>query len=221
MNFELKKELPLVGIILLPFIYLAFIWNTLPEKVPTHWSIKGDIDHWGDKTFLIGVPFMFPVFVYVLFLIIPKIDPKKRIALMGRKFDQIKFIVVLFASVLALFVIYCSKSLSFSSPNFVFVLIGILFIAMGNYFKVIQPNYFLGIRTPWTLENNEVWKLTHVFAGKLWLIGGSLIVLGALLFEAEFLGTVFIVFVTILAFIPMVYSYIVFKEIEKRDKISN
>lgn len=216
MNSTLKKELPIIGIVLLPFIYLAFIWNTLPEKVPTHWSAKGDIDHWGDKTFLISVPFMLPVFVYILFLIIPKIDPKKKISLMGGKFNQIKFVFVLFASVLALFVIFCSKSLSFSSPKFIFVLIGILFLAMGNYFKVIQPNYFLGIRTPWTLENNEVWRLTHIFAGKLWFVGGLLIVLGALLFETEFFGTVFISFVTVLALVPMAYSYIKFKNLEKK-----
>lgn len=216
MNVAFRKELPIIGIVLLPFVYLAFIWNSLPEKVPTHWSAKGDIDHWGDKSFLISVPFMLPVFVYLLFLIIPRIDPKKKLSLMGGKFYQIKFVFVLFASVLALFIIFSSKSLSFSSPSFIFVLCGILFIAMGNYYKVIQPNYFLGIRTPWTLENSEVWKVTHVFAGKLWFIGGFLIVLGALLFEAAFFLTLFIVFVTVLAFVPMVYSYIKFKEIEKR-----
>lgn len=217
MNATFRKELPIIGIVLLPFIYLAFIWNSLPEKIPTHWSAKGDIDHWGDKIFLISVPFMLPVFIYILFLIIPKIDPKKKISLMGGKFHQIKFVFVLFASALALFVLFSSKSQSVSSPNFIFVLIGILFIAMGNYFKVIQPNYFLGIRTPWTLENNEVWKITHVFAGKLWFIGGFLIVLSALLFEVSFFSTVFIVFVTVLAIVPMVYSYIKFKEIEKKS----
>ena len=216
MNSTFRKELPIIGIVLLPFIYLTFIWNKLPEKVPTHWTAKGDIDHWGDKIFLISVPFMLPVFIYMLFLIIPKIDPKKKISLMGGKFYQIKFVFVLFASALALFIIFSSKSQSVSSPNFIFVLIGILFIASGNYFKVIQPNYFLGIRTPWTLENNEVWKITHVFAGKLWFIGGILIVLSALLFEVEFLSTFFIVFVTVLAFVPILYSYIKFKEIEKK-----
>ncbi len=56
---------------------------------------------------------------------------------------------------------------------------------MGNYFKVIQPNYFLGIRTPWTLENKEVWKSTHTFASKLWVIGGLVIVLGGLILEND------------------------------------
>ena len=217
MNSTFKKELPIIGIVLLPFVYLAFIWNSLPEKVPTHWNKMGEIDHWGDKSFLISVPFMLPVFIYVLLLVIPKIDPKKRIALMGGKYYQFKFLFVLLLSLLALFIIYISKNQSFSSPNFIFILIGVLFMVLGNYFKVIQPNYFIGIRTPWALENNQVWKLTHIFAGKLWFTGGLLIVLGALLFEVAFFATVFIVFVLILAIVPMVYSYIQFKELEKKE----
>jgi uncharacterized membrane protein len=91
-----------------------------------------------------------------------------------------------------------------------------LFLVLGNYFKVIQPNYFIGIRTPWTLENNEVWKVTHVFAGKLWVVGGLVIVLGGLIFENHSFSIAFIPLVVVLAIVPMVYSYIKFKEIEKR-----
>ncbi|WP_348824546.1 SdpI family protein [Flavobacterium aestuarii] len=216
MSSTLKKELPVIGIVLLPFVYLAFIWNSLPEKVPTHWNKLGEIDHWGDKSSLIGVPFMLPVFIYILLLLIPKIDPKKRIALMGGKYYQFKFIFVLLMSLLSLFIIYISKNQSFSSPAFIFILIGTLFLVLGNYFKVIQPNYFIGIRTPWTLENNEVWRVTHIFAGKLWFIGGLLIVLGALIFEIEFFTIIFISIVAVLAFVPMAYSYIKFKELQQK-----
>jgi uncharacterized membrane protein len=216
MNVTLKKELPIIGIVLMPFIYLAFIWNALPEKVPTHWNYKGEIDHWGDKISLIGLLFMLPVLIYVLLLVAPKIDPKKRIALMGGKFYQLKFFLVLFMSLLASFIIFITKNQSFSSPNLIYIIIGILFLVLGNYFKVIQPNYFVGIRTPWTLENNEVWKLTHVFAGKLWVIGGLVIVLGGLIFENYPFSIVFISLVAVLAIVPMVYSYIKFKEIEKK-----
>lgn len=216
MKSTFKKELPIIGIVLMPFIYLAFIWNTLPEKVPTHWNYKGEADHWGDKFSLIGALFMMPVLMYGLMLVIPKIDPKKRISQMGGKFYQLKFLLVLCMSMLALFIIFITKNQTFSSPNLIYIIIGILFLVLGNYFKVIQPNYFIGIRTPWTLENAEVWKVTHVFAGKFWFVGGLVIVLGGLIFENKAFSIVFISLVVVLVIVPMVYSYIKFKEIEKK-----
>lgn len=216
MNPTFRKELPIIGIVLLPFIYLAFIWNTLPEKVPTHWNYKGEVDHWGDKFSLIGLLFMLPVLVYVLLLVVPKIDPKKRITLMGGKYYQLKFLLVLCMSLLTLFIIFITKNQSFLSPNLSYILIGVLFMVLGNYFKVIQPNYFIGIRTPWTLENTEVWKITHVFAGKLWFIGGLTIVLGGLIFENNSFTIAFLSLIGVLAIVPIVYSYVKFKEIEKK-----
>jgi uncharacterized membrane protein len=214
MKLTLRKELPIIGIVLIPFVYLAFLWNTLPEKVPTHWNYKGEIDRWGDKYSLIGLLFLLPVLTYLLLLIIPKIDPKKRIDLMGGKYYQIKFILVLLMSLLSLFILYLTKNQSISNPNLIFALIGILIVVMGNYFKVIQPNYFLGIRTPWTLENKEVWKSTHTFASKLWFIGGLLIIIGGIILPDEFFLVVFLSIIALIVIVPMVYSYFKFKEIE-------
>lgn len=214
MKLTLRKELPIIGIVLIPFVYLAFLWNTLPEKVPTHWNYKGEIDRWGDKYSLIGLLFLLPVLTYLLLLIIPKIDPKKRIDLMGGKYYQLKFIIVLLMSLLSLFILYLTKNQSISNPNLIFALIGILIVVMGNYFKVIQPNYFLGMRTPWTLENKEVWKSTHTFASKLWFIGGLLIIIGGIILPDEFFLVVFLSIIALIVIVPMVYSYFKFKEIE-------
>jgi uncharacterized membrane protein len=155
-----------------------------------------------------------PVLTYVLMLVIPKIDPKKKIEQMGGKYYQLKFILVLFMSTLAFIILYISVNQFTSSPNLIFIPIGVLFIALGNYFKVIQPNYFIGIKTPWTLENKEVWKLTHILAGKLWIIGGLLIVLGSLTIDKSVFIYVFIVTIAILTIVPVIYSYIKFKELK-------
>ncbi|HLV39232.1 SdpI family protein, partial [Xanthomarina sp.] len=157
---KLKKELPLIGIVLLPFIYLAYIWNQLPEKVPMHWNIKGDIDRYGDKIELLLIPFLLPVLVYVIFLVVPKIDPKKKLHKMGNKLQNLKVLMTIFMSVLALFIIYSAKNNTFTNPNYILLLIGVLYIILGNYFKTIKANYFIGIRTPWTLESETVWKET-------------------------------------------------------------
>ena len=215
MNKNIKRELPILGFVLLPFVYLACLWNNLPEKVPTHWNLKGEIDDWGSKYSLIGIVFLLPVFTYVLMLAIPKIDPKKRLDLMAGKYYQIKFVLVLFMSVLALFIIHSSRSQMLSSPSIVVVLVGVLFMALGNYFKVIKQNYFVGIKTPWTLESEEVWKLTHILAGKLWIVGGLLIVIFSLVIPENINFYLFMTITAIISIIPIVYSYFIFRKLKK------
>lgn len=215
MKLRLKKELPLIGIVLAPFVYLFIIWDSLPEKVPTHWNYKGEIDKWGDKYSLIILLFLLPVLTYVLMLIIPKIDPKKKMEQMRGKYYQLKFVLVLFMSTLAFIILHLTENQSTSSPNLIYIPIGVLFIALGNYFKVIQPNYFIGIKTPWTLENKEVWKLTHTLAGKLWIAGGLIIVIGSLAIANNIFIYVFGLVVAIISLIPIVYSYFKFKELKE------
>ena len=219
MNLELKKELPLIGIVLIPFIYLATVWSGLPEIIPIHWNSKGEIDGWGSKFTLVGMLFILPVLTYVIMSTITKIDPKKRMSLMGGKLYQLKFVMVLFMSILALFVIYSSKSQSISSPSFIFAMVGALFVILGNYFKVIQPNYFIGIKTSWTLENQEVWKTTHLFAGKVWFIAGLIIILGSLIFESSVFSKVFLVIVFSIAIIPIVYSYLKYRNLKRKGNL--
>ena len=153
----LKKELPYILIALIPFIYLAFIWSNLPETVPMHWNGKGEIDRYGSKNELWLMVLMLSGLGYFLFLIIPKIDPKGKLSKMGNKLDNIRLMMALFMSALSMFIIYSVQQTE-SKPTFVFALIGLLFAGLGNYFKTIKPNYFIGIKTPWTLENEEVWK---------------------------------------------------------------
>lgn len=219
MNLELKKELPIIGIVLTPFVYLAVIWSRLPERVPVHWNASGEIDRWGNKLTLIVMLFLLPVLTYVILSAVSKIDPKKRMSLMGGKLYQLKFIMVLFMSLLALFIIYSTKSQTISSPSFVFAILGGLFMVLGNYFKVIKPNYFIGIKTPWTLENDEIWKKTHIFAGKLWFIGGLLIILGSLIFESSFFVKIFLTIVFCITIVPICYSYLKYKNLKNKENL--
>ena len=75
---KIKNELPIIGIVLLPFIYLAFLWNQLPKTIPIHWNINGEIDRFGDKVGLLLIPILLPLLTYFIFLVVPKIDPKNK-----------------------------------------------------------------------------------------------------------------------------------------------
>jgi uncharacterized membrane protein len=100
----------------------------------------------------------------------------------------------------------------------ILVLVGILFVFMGNYFKVIKPNYFIGIKTPWTLENEEVWKLTHLLAGKMWVIGGIAIVIGSLIVPEDINFYIFMSITAVISFVPIVYSYFIYKKLKNTIK---
>ncbi|MGB5358629.1 MAG: SdpI family protein [Eudoraea sp.] len=215
MNPKLKKELPLIVIVLIPFIYLAYIWNQLPEKVPMHWNIKGEIDRYGDKIELIIIPILLPLLIYIIFLVIPKMDPKNKLQNMGNKYQNIKTLLTLFMSILALFIIYSIKNKSLTNPNYILLSMGVLYTILGNYFKTIKPNYFIGIRTPWTLENDTVWQETHLLAGKIWFIGGLMVVFSSLILNGQSNLTVFIIITMVMVLIPIIYSYLKFKKIKK------
>ncbi|MBA6154731.1 SdpI family protein [Gelidibacter maritimus] len=207
----LKKELPLIGIVLLPFLYLAYIWNQLPEKVPMHWNIKGEVDRYGEKIELIIIPILLPLLVYIIFLVVPKIDPKNKLNNMGNKLQTIKFILTTFMSILALFILYTAKNETYANPNYIVLLVGVLYIIFGNYFKTIKANYFIGIRTPWTLENETVWKKTHQLGGKLWFAGGIIVVISSLILAKGMNFTIFLTITGIIIIIPIIYSYLIFK----------
>lgn len=213
------KESPLLLIVILPSLYLGYIWNDLPKKVPIHWNINGEIDRYGSKSELLLIPFLLPLLIYLIFLIVPHIDPKKKIQQMGSKYQTLKVILTTFMSVLALYILYSVKNESVSNPNTLFLLIGLLFFVLGNYFKTIKANYFIGIRTPWTLENEKIWKETHQLGGKLWFVGGLLIVAASLILEKSTTAIFFITVTVLISFIPIVYSYLLFRRYKNEEQV--
>ena len=206
----LKKELPFIIIALIPFAYLAFIYNDLPQTLPMHYDIHGNVDRFGNKSELILLTSILSGLGYFLFLIIPSIDPKMKIQEMESKYYSIRLVTSVFLTFLTLFILYSSNSTSMN-PKVLFAILGMFFAFLGNYFKTIKPNYFIGIRTPWTLENETIWKKTHLIAGKIWFVGGILIACGYFLPNNLNQIVVFSLLGIIILF-PIIYSYLEFKK---------
>lgn len=213
MKFTLSKEITAILLVVLSFAYLAFLWQGLPEQVPIHWNAKGEIDQYGSKETLILLPVLLPLLTYLIFLAVPFIDPKKKVLKMGAKYHQLKNVLVMFSSLLSVFILYLTKNESAADLSFLLVIVGLLYAASGNYFKTLQPNYFIGIRTPWTLESEEVWKKTHQLSGVIWFVGGILLALSGFLFPAEFMFDILIAITVILIAIPVIYSFVIYKKI--------
>ena len=218
MNKYLKETL-LWAFIVLPYIYLGAIWSQLPDQVPTHFNFAGNADDWSGKTSLLFLPAALGAGIYLLMLIIPIIDPKKKIQQMGDKYYSFRFMLTFFFSLLAIYLLYVSKAGSLTNPNMLIALIGALFALLGNYFQTVRPNYFIGIRTPWALESEQVWKKTHRLGGRLWMAGGMLIaVLSFFIVNNQTVMIVFWGLLAIMVIIPIVYSYTEFQKEKNKNQ---
>ena len=220
MKFSLKREIVYWVLCLIPFIFLAAVYKSMPVSVPTHFDIDGKIDDWSSKSSLWVVPASTTVFIYLLLIIAPKIDPKQRLIKYPGKSERFKFIMLLFITTISCFCIYISYKQSIAHlDKFLFSIIGLFFAALGNFFPALKPNYFMGIRSPWALENEIVWKKTHQFAGKLWVIGGLFLAfLPFLLTNTMLMFKIFISVTLFIALVPIAFSFIVWRKL-KNGKI--
>ncbi len=210
------SEIILWLVMLMPFVYLALVWGDLPETIPTHFNIKGEPDGWGNKLTLIWTTCFLNALGYILMWLIPRIDPKKKIEQMGEKYDKLRWVVIGLMSALSCVIIFSAQAKGGHTTNqLITIVLGLAFVLLGNYFQTIRHNYFIGIRTPWTLENETVWKQTHRMAGKWWMLGGLVAILAALLLPNNLVLPVFLVVTGVISLVPIVYSYLEYKRLGK------
>ncbi len=209
-------------IIIAPAIYLAFIWNHLPATVALHYDLQGNSDRYGSKKELIGLTVILitiNIFVYFLLTNIHRIDPKKYVADNKDRLRRIAFAVAIFMSALVCFIIYTSTLSKFQfNAGIIFSAVGLLFAVIGNYLPNLKPNYFAGLRLPWTLENPDNWRKTHALAGKLWFFGGLFVAVTCFFTSPVLAIIIFSVVIVLLTIVPCVYSYQIYKN-EKENKV--
>ncbi len=212
----LKKDWLTWIIILSPLVLIIGWWNKFPDQIPTHFGMDGQPDDYSGKAF--GL-FMLPginVLMYLLFLVLPKIDPRgKNYKLFADKYKIIR--IVLHAFFTFIFFLTALYSLGNHFNLSLIMLYGLLtlFLLLGNYMGNVRPNFFIGVRTPWTLSNESVWVKTHRLTAKIWVFG-SLIMMVILPFVPQ-PDYIILPFILIISIIPIVYSYLIFKKIKSSN----
>jgi len=209
-------------IILIPAVYLALIWNRLPEKVALHFDLKGEPDRMGTRNELLITATLLIVMNAVVYLILTniyRIDPKKYAAENKSRLYRIAFASSLFLSVVLCMIIYSSShgNIKFSM-SIMLAALGLFFAFIGNYLPNLKPNYFAGIRVPWTLENEDNWRKTHALAGKLWFGGGIFLAIICLFLKPTAAIVVFFSFMTLIVVIPILYSYVLYRNQKQLSK---
>jgi uncharacterized membrane protein len=209
------RNLSMLFISLIPVAYLPIVWNKIPEKVALHYNAKFEPDRFGNKTELWLVTGILVVVSFLIYLLLQNLhlfDPKRKNKTSSPAFGKLATGLVVFMAALNSIIIASAAEGNISMNRFLFPLIGLLFAFLGNYMHSIKPNYFAGIRLPWTLSSDENWRLTHKLAGKLWFWGGLVFALTSLFIPARYVLYLFIPLVLVLVAIPVVYSFRLFKK---------
>jgi len=214
----LKKDCVIIILIVLGFVIGIYFYPSLPSRVPKHWNSQGQIDGYGSKLFVtFGMP-LINLGMYLLFLVLPYIDPKrKNYESFQQTYQYLKCLLIIFFLGLELVTLLIATGAVDITSMLIQILVSLLFILLGNVMGRFKHNYFVGIKTPWTLANEQVWRKTHRMAGPIWVMGGILNILLAVT-GINFNGMAFIIIVVAIVIVPTVYSYIIYQKIVKEDK---
>jgi uncharacterized membrane protein len=211
------KELFIGCITVAPLVYYLYLWSSLPATIPIHFDAHGNPNNYGSRSYIAITLFFLTIGIYLLLRYIPKIDPKNNFSIFQNTFFKLRLILALFFSIIG-FIIIDSVKYGKTNTSLIFIIISFLISILGNYMGNIRPNYFIGIRTPWTLDNELIWKRTHYLTGRLWFVSG--IAMGVLMtaLPAEYIVVTFISSIVLLAIYPLVYSFIKYQAIVKSTK---
>ena len=194
-------------VILLPILAGLILWNQLPEQIPSHWNAAGEIDGWSSKPFSVfGLPLIMLAFQWICVLGTGA-DPKK--ANHPQKIVHLVLWIIPVISIVLHVLVYTAALGGEVRMEVVMpVFIGLVFTIVGNYLPKCKQNYTIGIKIPWTLNNEENWNKTHRFAGWLWTICG----LGIML--TGFFGGfwIFLAIVLLMVLAPFIYSYLLHRK---------
>ena len=194
-------------IIVLPILAGVVLWNQLPEQMPTHWNAAGEVDGWSSKPFAVfGLPLIL-VAAQWLCVLATTTDPKRQNH--SEKIYHLVFWIMPVLSIVLHAVTYLTVlGVGVRIEMVMPIFMGLLFVIIGNYLPKCKQSYTIGIKIPWTLNNEENWNKTHRLAGWVWVIGGIAIMLTG--FFGGFVA--FFVITLVMVLVPAIYSYLLHRK---------
>jgi len=192
-----------------------YFYNRFPAKVPTHWNIAGQVDGWSSPAFAaFFLPALF-LAMYLLLLFVPMIDPKReRYEEFGRVYHIFKNSIVAFMVIVYFLTSFNGIGYNLPIGDIIPGMVGLLFILIGNYMGKLKLNWFVGARTPWTMSSETVWNKTNRLSGKLFMLGG-LLMLSEIILPLTWKLPVLVTIVISISLVPIIYSYYLYSQEQK------
>ncbi|MEH7443216.1 SdpI family protein [Bacillus sp. JJ1122] len=201
--------LTLIGLMMMAWI---ITYPKLPDQVPIHWNLTGEADGFAAKINAMFSTLGIMVLIYVSMAFLPKVDPRKlNYQYFSKSYNIMMNVLLSVFFVINLFIIFNAAGYDVPIATMGPLVVGIIFMVLGNYMPQIRSNFFIGIRNPWTLSSDEVWKKTHRAASKIFFFGG-LVMIAATFVPAFWKETVFFAVIAITVITPYLYSYLLYRK---------
>jgi len=209
-------RLAVAAIIVAALALSAIVYAQMPDVVPIHWNAAGQIDGYAPKLEGVAVVPMAMLVVLAVFAVIPAISPAGwEIERTSRAYRAILIGILAFLLAVHVQVLLAALHRGPSIQAFIPVAIGILFVLLGNYMPKMRRNFFIGIRTPWTLADEDVWFRTHRLGGVLFVIGGVLLMAVGPFLHGRAAEYFLIAVVGASALVSVIYSYAIYRRPDK------
>ena len=200
-------------IVLLPMLFGVIMWDELPAMMTTHWGADGNADGVSGKAFTVfGLPFIF--LILHVFSVLFTLSDKKQKDQDPKALGIVFWIIPAVSLVVNGMMYRTALGGEFRLELLLPALFGLMFIFIGNYLPKVKQNRTLGIKIPWTLNNEENWNKTHRLGGKVWFCGGIMILLSLFLPIKVMLPTM-VVLLAVIFIVPVVYSYCIYRQDQK------
>jgi uncharacterized membrane protein len=217
MSLNQKYYLGAAAVILATLAGTVVAYPQLPATVPLHWDIQGQVDGWGPKwtLFLFGPGAMLSI--VLLFAALPWLSPKRfEVGSFRSTYLYIMIVLVALLAYIHLLIVIAALGVVVDVSRALEGGLCLLLALLGNVMGKVRRNFFVGIRTPWTLANEQVWNATHRFAGKT-IFAGGLLGLFAVILRAPFWFPIAAILVA--ALVPAAYSLVFYKRLERRGEL--
>ena len=208
---QYKKTVILTTLVaLLPMLAGLLLWNQLPETIAVHFGANGEPDGWSSRAMAVfGLP-AFIAGVNVLCAVGTSADPKKQ-NIQPKIFKLILWICPVISIICCGGIYAYALELPISMEKLCMILVGVVFIIIGNYLPKCRQSYTVGIKLPWTLASEDNWNRTHRMAGGLWMVGGAVVLLMGL--TGKVYVAVFLSVTAVMVLVPTIYSYLLYRKL--------
>lgn len=197
-------------LILLPVLAGVLLWNRLPEQIPTHFGFNGEPDSWSSRTFTVFFLPLFLLAIHLLCATVTAYDPKEK-GVSDRMYRLVLWLVPLISNVIFSGVYGIALGYDINISLLTRSLLGFMFIVIGNYMPKVRQNMTVGIKIPWTLADPENWNKTHRLGGYMFMLAGF-IMLASLLLPDKYTAPALFVSIFAAAFVPMIYSFLLYRK---------